>query len=164
MSETDRQFAQQARLQTKLERREAESFAGVTSLADLDAVRLQRTQEALRRAMATVQVQSDVVLEEKQRYNVLSRSLMHDSTMNQSSKAVASTFYHQIAPAHDAYAAANVHHTGSHYVMAGSKQFQKGVRVKGVVSRHSKQAAKRNGQNTTNGVHNKKDGSMSILT
>lgn len=30
----------------------------------------------------------------------------------------------------------------SHYVMAGSRQFQRGVRVKGVVSRHSKQGAR----------------------
>jgi hypothetical protein len=35
-----------------------------------------------------------------------------------------------------------VHHTASQNVMAGSKQFQKGVRVKGVVSRHSKQGIK----------------------
>ena len=31
---------------------------------------------------------------------------------------------------------------GAHYTMAGSKQFQKGVRVKGVVSRHSVQGAR----------------------
>jgi len=40
-----------------------------------------------------------------------------------------------------------VHHWGaggggSHYHTAGSKQFQKGVRIKGVISRHSKQGAK----------------------
>ena len=31
---------------------------------------------------------------------------------------------------------------GSHYHTAGSKQFLKGVRIRGVVSRHSKQGAK----------------------
>jgi hypothetical protein len=35
-----------------------------------------------------------------------------------------------------------VHHTSSQNVMAGSKQFQRGVRVKGVVSRNSKQGIK----------------------
>lgn len=37
---------------------------------------------------------------------------------------------------------AEVHHTASLNMMAGSKQFQKGVRVKGVVARHSKQGIK----------------------
>jgi hypothetical protein len=37
---------------------------------------------------------------------------------------------------------AEVHHTASKNVMAGSKQFQKGVRVKGVVARSSKQGIK----------------------
>ena len=51
--------------------------------------------------------------------------------------------------------------------MAGTKQFQKGVRVKGVVARHSKQAAIRNGQvkkNAVNNVSNKASSSMAILT
>ena len=39
---------------------------------------------------------------------------------------------------------ANRHHASSHYVMAGGVQFQRGCRVKGVVSRHSRQAAIRN--------------------
>ena len=43
-------------------------------------------------------------------------------------------------------AGALVHHGystgGAHYTMAGSRQFQKGVRVKGTISRHSKQGAK----------------------
>jgi hypothetical protein len=58
------------------------------------------------------------------------------------SKAIASQFVHKEKPADNAAARAIVHHTGSHYVMAGSKQFQKGLRIKGVVSRHSKQGAK----------------------
>ncbi len=37
-----------------------------------------------------------------------------------------------------------VHHTSSHYHMAGSKQFQLGLRVKGTVARHSRQGM-RNG-------------------
>jgi hypothetical protein len=58
------------------------------------------------------------------------------------SKAIASQFVHKEKPADNAAARAIVHHTGSHYVMAGSRQFQRGLRVKGVVSRHSKQGAK----------------------
>lgn len=61
------------------------------------------------------------------------------------SKALPSQYVHKQEAAFDARRAANVHHTSSHYVMAGGVQFQRGVRVKGVVSRHSKQAARRNG-------------------
>jgi hypothetical protein len=79
------------------------------------------------------------------------------------SKALPAQYHFKEAPAFDLRMAQNRHHTGSHYVMAGnnnyfafhitphiiimagSKQFQRGVRVKGVVSRHSKQAALRNG-------------------
>jgi hypothetical protein len=58
------------------------------------------------------------------------------------SKAIASQFVHKQDAADNAEKRAIVHHTGSHYHMAGSRQFQRGVRVKGVVSRHSKQGAK----------------------
>lgn len=59
-----------------------------------------------------------------------------------STKAIASQFVHKVKPADNAAARAVVHHTGSHYHMAGGVQFQRGLRVKGVVSRHSKQGAK----------------------
>ena len=59
-----------------------------------------------------------------------------------STKALPSQFVYQPSPADNAAARAIVHHTGSHYHMAGSKQYQRGVRVKGVISRHSKQGAK----------------------
>lgn len=61
------------------------------------------------------------------------------------SKAIPSQYVHKESPAFDARMSENRHHTGSHYVMAGGVQFQRGVRVKGVVSRHSRQAAIRNG-------------------
>lgn len=64
-----------------------------------------------------------------------------------SSKALASQFVFKANAAHDATARAEVHHFGgggggSHYNMAGSKQQMKGVKVKGVISRHSRQGAK----------------------
>ena len=60
------------------------------------------------------------------------------------SKALASQYYHKKDVVNDTTANANRHHTSSHYVMAGGVQFQRGCRVKGVVSRHSRQAAIRN--------------------
>mmetsp|Transcript_6138 Transcript_6138/g.15140 ORF Transcript_6138/g.15140 Transcript_6138/m.15140 type:complete len:89 (+) Transcript_6138:2-268(+) len=65
---------------------------------------------------------------------------------NIGSKALPAQYQHKADTTHDKTASAVRHHTGSHYHMAGSVQFQRGVRVKGVVSRHSKQAAVRNGK------------------
>ena len=45
------------------------------------------------------------------------------------SKALPSNYVYKPGPAENKHARAIVHHTGSHYVMAGSKQFQRGVRV-----------------------------------
>jgi len=64
---------------------------------------------------------------------------------NTGSNAIPSQFYHKTDIVNDTTANANRHHTGSHYVMAGGVQFQRGCRLKNIVSRHSKQAAIRNG-------------------
>ena len=67
---------------------------------------------------------------------------------NGTSKAIASAYLHKADFADNKHARAITHHGyggfggGAHYTMAGSRQFQKGVRVKGVVSRHSKQGAR----------------------
>jgi hypothetical protein len=63
------------------------------------------------------------------------------------SKAIASTYTYKADFADNKRMRSIVHHWGaggggSHYMMAGGKQFQKGNRVKGVVSRHSRQGAK----------------------
>ena len=63
------------------------------------------------------------------------------------SKALEAQFTTKAQFADNAARRAVVHHWGaggggSHYHTAGSKQFLKGVRIKGVVSRHSKQGAK----------------------
>mmetsp|Transcript_230 Transcript_230/g.471 ORF Transcript_230/g.471 Transcript_230/m.471 type:complete len:598 (-) Transcript_230:2758-4551(-) len=77
------------------------------------------------------------------RYNQqLTKSFQHEGV---GSKALPSQYVHKQGAAFDSRMAENRHHRGSHYVMAGGVQFQRGVRVKGVVSRHSKQAAVRNG-------------------
>mgnify|MGYP003385927014 CR=1 FL=1 len=166
-SEVDRKLSQQNRLRAKIEKRESEGSQSITSLDDLEKNRLLRTQEAVRAALMNVDQQRVVREDEKKNHKMLMRSIMAETNKNQGSKAIASQYYSKELPAHDSRAAANVHHTGSHYVMAGSKQFQKGVRVKGAVSRHSTQAAKRNGPANAHGkdgVHNKKQGSMAILT
>ena len=63
------------------------------------------------------------------------------------SKALPGQYTFKADFADNAAARAVVHHWGaggggSHYHMAGSKQFLKGVRVRGVVSRHSRQGAR----------------------
>lgn len=78
----------------------------------------------------------------------LLKSFIHEGLQ---CKALPSQYHYKESAAHDATRAAEVHHRGgggggSHYNLAGSKQFQKGLRLKGVVARHSKQAAIRNGR------------------
>lgn len=65
-------------------------------------------------------------------------------------KALPAQYQYKESAAFDKTRAAVVHHFGgggggSHYHLAASKQFQKGLRLQGVVARHSKQAAIRNG-------------------
>jgi hypothetical protein len=79
-------------------------------------------------------------------YNLRSaQSLIDPITLLQSHpEQIKKSDYYYTKPkaADNAANRAVVHHTNSLNVMAGSKQFQKGVRVKGVVSRHSKQGIK----------------------
>ena len=79
-------------------------------------------------------------------YNLRSpQSLLDPMTLLQSHpEEIKKPVYYYTEPkaANNAANRAVVHHTASLNVMAGSKQFQKGVRVKGVVARHSKQGVK----------------------
>jgi hypothetical protein len=65
-----------------------------------------------------------------------------------SSKAIASQFYSKQGQADNAAARALIHHGygggggGAHFTMHASKQFNKGIRVKGVVSRKAKGGTK----------------------
>ena len=83
--------------------------------------------------------------EAKRRHGVLVSSF---AFAKGTSKALASSYVHKADFADNKHARAITHHGyggfggGAHYTMAGSKQFQKGVRVKGVVSRHSVQGAR----------------------
>jgi hypothetical protein len=94
------------------------------------------------------------LLEDKFRKDLLLRQAIRDQAEDNkllarlaaeakgNSKAIPSQYVYKPDTADNAAKRAVVHHTGSHYHMAGSKQFQRGVRVKGVISRHSKQGAK----------------------
>lgn len=73
---------------------------------------------------------------------LLARSARQSKNGGNTTKAIASQFAPQVRAADNAAARAVVHHAGSHYHMAGGVQFQRGVRVKGVVSRHSQQGAR----------------------
>lgn len=88
---------------------------------------------------------------DKARNNQLFIYAMQEGNKNGGSKALPGQYYYKQNEAHDTTMSAVRHHFGaggggSHYHMAGSVQFQKGLRLKGVVSRHSKQAAVRNGK------------------
>lgn len=82
------------------------------------------------------------------------------------SKAIASNYVFKEDFADNAARRAIKHHWGeggggAHYTMCGSRQYQKGVRVKGVVLRHSKQGAKL--QSARSAVRNKQNrGNSSI--
>jgi hypothetical protein len=99
---------------------------------------------AIRQIERQLRTGQDAVADQKQdKINkLLARSAAHATKSGGASKALPSQYVHQPKAADNAAKRAVVHHTGSHYVMAGSKQFQKGVRVKGVISRHSQQGAK----------------------
>ena len=76
------------------------------------------------------------------------------------SKAIASTFTFKKDEAYNAQRHAIVHHWGaggggSHMMMCGSRQYQKGVRVKGTVLRHSKQGARLQNARLAQGTRNK---------
>jgi pre-60S factor REI1 len=63
------------------------------------------------------------------------------------SKALSANYTHKADAADNKHARAVVHHWGaggggSHYNMAGSRQYQKGQKIKGVVLRHSRQGAR----------------------
>ena len=103
--------------------------------------------------------------ERNMRNGVLVKSLMYTKG---NSKAISSQFVFKQGAADNAQNRAIVHHWGaggggSHYCMAGSKQFQKGNKVKGIVARGKKskgnQVAIRNGKKS--GA--KKSGSMAVM-
>jgi hypothetical protein len=86
-------------------------------------------------------------VKDKKQNKIMIKNLVKETNIS-GSNAIPSQYYHKKDVVNDTTANAYRHHTGSHYVMAGGVQFQRGCRVKGVVSRHSRQAAVRNGKQT----------------
>ena len=76
--------------------------------------------------------------EERKKNQLLLKNMM---SAKGNSKAIASQYSYRIDPADDPTRRAIVHHTGSHYVNAHSRAFKVGDKVKGLVARHSRQAA-----------------------
>ena len=103
----------------------------------------------LRQSQRVLEAKLAVRAAARERYRLLLRGTAVAKGLH--SKALAAQFVFKASFADNKHARALQHHGyggfggGAHYTMAGSKQFQRGVRIKGVVSRHSKQAAKRNG-------------------
>ena len=85
------------------------------------------------------------ILTDKQKHRQLCNKYNKSLIQNSNSKAIPSQYNYKKDVVNDITANAIRHHTSSHYVMAGGVQFQRGCRIKGVVSRHSRQAAIRNG-------------------
>lgn len=103
-----------------------------------------RTDNAVTNAYQDFQNRIALREENKARNGVLVRAA---AVAGGNSKALPGQYTFKADFADNAAARAVVHHWGaggggSHYHMAGSKQFLKGVRVRGVVSRHSRQGAK----------------------
>ena len=65
-------------------------------------------------------------------HGVLARSMLR---FKGTSKAIASTYVYKAGAADNKHARAVVHHAGSHFHRAGTKQFHRGVRVKGIKAR-----------------------------
>jgi len=65
-------------------------------------------------------------------HGVLTRSMLR---FKGTSKAIASTYVYKAGAADNKHARAVVHHAGSHFHRAGTKQFHRGVRVKGIKAR-----------------------------
>jgi len=107
-------------------------------MSDSTALEIRSIEDRLRAA----QLSSAAVAREKANNKYLSKQAAIASRKVSSSKAIPSIYVYKPGAADNSAKRAIVHHTGSHYHMAGSRQFQKGVRVKGVVSRHSVQGAK----------------------
>jgi len=129
---------------------------------DSDAVRINKEVTG-ERAMKLLEFQVAQQKAQAEANGVLVKSLQYGK-MN--SKAIASQFNYKAGAADNAYERSVTHHGwgcgggGAHYTMAGSKQFQRGVRVKGVVSRHSKQGARMQAARNKN---NRATGGMAVL-
>lgn len=114
---------------------------------------------------ARLQMQLALRREAKRRHGLLVRATAFSHGLH--SKAIASTFQFKAGFADNKHARALQHHGyggfggGAHYTMAGSKQFQKGVRIKGVISRHSKQGARMQAARVTN-RQNRGESSMAV--
>lgn len=130
----------QANWRTRLGRR-----GGTAALLKTPGVAAGRGRGALAMAHGALEARLALRAEARKRHRLLLASFAYAKG---TSKALASGYVHKADFADNKHARALTHHGygggggGAHYTMAGSKQFQKGVRVKGVVSRHSVQGAR----------------------
>mmetsp|Transcript_2870 Transcript_2870/g.4627 ORF Transcript_2870/g.4627 Transcript_2870/m.4627 type:complete len:218 (-) Transcript_2870:572-1225(-) len=137
------------RLAVKLAKQREEAEA-----ANNTSISSKRTEEISSAVALNVETQEIARIEDQLRTDLRDRQVLRDQAEDNkllarlaadkkgNSKAIPSQYVYKPDAADNAAKRAIVHHTGSHYHMAGSRQFQRGVRVKGVVSRHSTQGAK----------------------
>ncbi|KAJ1484052.1 hypothetical protein T484DRAFT_1948690 [Baffinella frigidus] len=126
---------------------------GAATNADMQAARRVKTLEMRRignrlrgmnlgLALGVGTPQGIALARERKCKSFMSRAFARASKKESSSKALPAQYYHRQDAADNADRRAIVHHTASHYVMAGGGQYNRGLRLKGVVLRHSKQGAK----------------------
>ena len=94
--------------------------------------RLKRGQSAAAATSSSIQRKMVLRAERKAKNGILTRSFR---LFKGTSKAIASTYVYKASAADNKQRRSIVHHAGSHFHMAGTKQFHRGVRVKGVKMR-----------------------------
>ncbi|GMI55601.1 hypothetical protein TeGR_g11789, partial [Tetraparma gracilis] len=112
---------------------EVESYA--TDSANLGKTLLQQVMEASR---ATLAGKLEAYRRHGEEHRLLARGF---AVARGNSKAIASQYTYRIDPADNARRRANVHHTGSHYVMQQASSMRHG-RTQGLMARHSSQGAR----------------------
>jgi len=133
---------------------------GVASLAKFTGLTVGAKEHAKELAIAQLKKRTAEIIQQRRTCSQLAK--WHQLAKG-NSKAIASTYVYKPNFAFNASRAAIVHHWGgggggSHYHSAGTKLFNKGFRLRGVVMRHSHQAALRNGKAGQQRCDNRKGG------
>ncbi|KAG8464964.1 hypothetical protein KFE25_012327 [Diacronema lutheri] len=125
-----------SRLRAKLESRGVELVREDDDLDEVEDLGKTLMQQVLEANTEVLEKRLAKLKEHKETNKVANKAM--DFNKN-TSKANPSTYVFKPSAADNPRARANVHHAGSHYHMAATRQFSHGNKVQGVVSRHSKQ-------------------------
>lgn len=104
--------------------------------------RIDNTMKTKADVMAQIRRQANELAKMREEQRVVLSMAAYEGKLT---KALPAQFQHAHDPSFDARQSANRHHAGSHYHTASTKAYLKGERTPGMVARHSRQAAVRNG-------------------